>query len=216
MVKTLDTNIKEAFGKLGFAEEEVKEGCWLLERKGKPVAWIALHKFLERVASRAGIQFQPPVIVQADAEKKIAVIIVTGTLSEATEWSFGEATPDNNKNEYTFSMAEKRAKDRVILKLVGLHGSMYSEEEADDFKDKPEPVTAYNGTKKGTSREMIAKFVAVKKEIEASKTLSELTMVWNRVQNDLKEIREYDEQSFFDLEATKDRMKEKITGIKVE
>ena len=31
-------------------------------------------------------------------------------------------------------MAEKRAKDRVILKLVGLHGDVYSEEEADDFK----------------------------------------------------------------------------------
>jgi hypothetical protein len=36
-------------------------------------------------------------------------------------------------------MAEKRAKDRVILKLVGLHGDVYSEEEADDFKEaKPQ------------------------------------------------------------------------------
>ena len=31
-------------------------------------------------------------------------------------------------------MAEKRAKDRVILKLIGLSGDVYSEEEADDFK----------------------------------------------------------------------------------
>jgi hypothetical protein len=31
-------------------------------------------------------------------------------------------------------MAEKRAKDRVILKLVGLHGLLSSEEEADAFK----------------------------------------------------------------------------------
>ena len=37
-------------------------------------------------------------------------------------------------------MAEKRAKDRVILKLVGLHGYAYSEEEADDFK-KARPVS---------------------------------------------------------------------------
>ena len=37
-------------------------------------------------------------------------------------------------------MAEKRAKDRVILKLVGLHGHVYSEEEADDFK-KARPVS---------------------------------------------------------------------------
>jgi len=31
-------------------------------------------------------------------------------------------------------MAEKRAKDRVILKLLGVAGDMYSEEEADEFK----------------------------------------------------------------------------------
>ena len=35
-------------------------------------------------------------------------------------------------------MAEKRAKDRVILKLAGIHGDAYSEEEADDFKESEE------------------------------------------------------------------------------
>jgi hypothetical protein len=39
-------------------------------------------------------------------------------------------------------MAEKRGKDRVILKLAGLQG-VYSEEEADDFKSSaPEPSNA--------------------------------------------------------------------------
>jgi hypothetical protein len=33
-------------------------------------------------------------------------------------------------------MTEKRAKDRVILKLLAAHGDLYSEEEADDFKQK--------------------------------------------------------------------------------
>ena len=32
-------------------------------------------------------------------------------------------------------MAEKRAKDRVILKLIGVAGFVYSEDEADDFKE---------------------------------------------------------------------------------
>lgn len=32
-------------------------------------------------------------------------------------------------------MAEKRGKDRVILKLIGLHGVVYSEEEADEMRD---------------------------------------------------------------------------------
>ena len=38
MVKTLDPVIKEAFKKVGFSEEEVKDGCWLLERNNKAVA----------------------------------------------------------------------------------------------------------------------------------------------------------------------------------
>jgi hypothetical protein len=38
-------------------------------------------------------------------------------------------------------MAEKRAKDRVILKLVGLHGDVYAEDEADSFKEeRPEEI----------------------------------------------------------------------------
>jgi hypothetical protein len=41
---------------------------------------------------------------------------------------------------YPFAMAEKRAKDRVILKLIALHGLVYSEEEADDFKASAPPA----------------------------------------------------------------------------
>jgi hypothetical protein len=68
-------------------------------------------------------------------EKKMVVMVVTGRLGDKVEWSFGEAAPYNNKNSYPYAMAEKRAKDRVILKLVGLHGDAYSEDEADDFKE---------------------------------------------------------------------------------
>ena len=53
----------------------------------------------------------------------------------------GEASPKNNKNAYPWAMAEKRAKDRVILKLIGLHGLVYSEQEADEFKsERPDNV----------------------------------------------------------------------------
>ena len=57
-------------------------------------------------------------------------------MGDATEWSIGEAAPYNTTNKYPYAMAEKRAKDRVILKLVGLHGDVYSEEEADEFKNQ--------------------------------------------------------------------------------
>ena len=64
-------------------------------------------------------------------------MVVFGHLGEISEWSIGEASPTNNKNAYPFAMAEKRAKDRVILKLIGLHGMVYSEIEADDFRPDP-------------------------------------------------------------------------------
>jgi hypothetical protein len=57
------------------------------------------------------------------------------------EWSLGEALVGVNyrvsgkQAAYVYAMAEKRAKDRVILKLIGLHGLLYSEEEADEFRN---------------------------------------------------------------------------------
>ena len=141
VVKTLDPVIKEAFKKVGFNEEEVKGGCWLLERpksKGsdemKPIAWIALHKFLERVAQRAEIFFDEPKVMNC-TENEVA-LYVRGVMKSDEAWSIGEASPKNCKNDYRWAMAEKRAKDRVILKLLGIAGDMYSEEEADELKEK--------------------------------------------------------------------------------
>ena len=100
---------------------------------------VLLHKALEKIAAKKNIMFDAPQIISCDVASKEAVICVTGHMKDATEWSIGEAAPYNNKNSYPFAMAEKRAKDRVILKLVGLHGDVYSEEEADDFKNaKPQ------------------------------------------------------------------------------
>ena len=63
------------------------------------------------------------------------MVLCVGRIGEKMEWSIGEAAPYNNKNSYPFAIAEKRAKDRVILKLVGLHGDVYAEDEADAFKE---------------------------------------------------------------------------------
>ena len=38
---------------------------------------------------------------------------------------------------YVYAMAEKRAKDRVILKLIELHGLVYSEEESGRIPGRP-------------------------------------------------------------------------------
>lgn len=164
MVKTLDPVIKEAFKKVGFSEEEVKDGCWLLERNNKAVAWIALHKFLEKVAQRIGIVFDEPKVMNCTGEE-VAIYVKGSTLSKNIgesinqAWSIGEASPKNCKNDYRWAMAEKRAKDRVILKLLGIAGDMYSEEEADEFKEKT-PAQKAQETK---AQNKLAKEEALKK-----------------------------------------------------
>lgn len=112
---------------------------------------VAYHAALEDIARNAKITFDPPQIIEANGADKIAAICVVGHMEGHTEWSIGEAAPANNKNAYPWAMAEKRAKDRVILKLIGLHGDVYSEEEADDFKPAPQAVKqAANQTPKRT------------------------------------------------------------------
>lgn len=101
-------------------------------------AWAIKHMALERVAAEQKIVFERPAIIENNSAEKVAAICVFGTMGERQEWSIGEASPHNNKNAYCYAMAEKRAKDRVILKLLNAHGTLYSEDEADDFK-RPNP-----------------------------------------------------------------------------
>jgi len=98
--------------------------------------WVVKHKALERVAVEVGIVWLRPEVITCDLANKIAVICAYGKIGEREEWSFGEATPANNKNSYAMAMAEKRARDRVILKLLVSHGALYSEAEADEFAEQ--------------------------------------------------------------------------------
>jgi len=105
---------------------------------------VIYHKAIEIIAANAGITFDPPQVIVADPEKKNVAILVTGRLGDKAEWSIGEAAPYNNKNGYPFAMSEKRAKDRVVLKLLNLHGDIYSEDEADDFRDDARSRPSYS------------------------------------------------------------------------
>jgi hypothetical protein len=131
--RQIDPKIAEVLKKHGYGPDS----CW--DCHG---VWVIYHKVLERIAALEGIKFDPPHVVEADGANKIAALCVTGNLGDLTEWSIGEAAPNNNKNAYPFAMAEKRGKDRVILKLIGLHGLAYSEEEAETFKDNRPKVAA--------------------------------------------------------------------------
>ena len=108
--------------------------------------WVVKHKALEKVANLLSISFDDPVVIETDIKNKCIAIMVKGyrdknSATSVESWSIGEASPYNNKNNYPYAMAEKRAKDRVILKLVGIAGDVYSSEESDDFKNsKPRGV----------------------------------------------------------------------------
>ena len=53
---------------------------------------------------------------------------------------FGEVSSKNCKNDYPYAMAYKRCFDRVVLKKCKLaYSGIYSDSEAEEFKEKPEP-----------------------------------------------------------------------------
>lgn len=128
-----------------FADREVTMSAndtWAVQ--GTPVV---RHKALERLALALKIVWKEPKILRAERDE--AVILVMGEIGTHTEWSIGEAlvkTPTGTGNyrvtgnmaSYVWAMAEKRGKDRVIIKLAGLDA--YSEEESDDFARRDEPV----------------------------------------------------------------------------
>jgi hypothetical protein len=95
--------------------------------------WVVKHKALERVAAEKGVTFDRPAMLETNSVAGIVALVVFGKLGDRTEWSIGEASPKNCKNSYYYAMAEKRGKDRVILKLLDTHGALYSESEADEF-----------------------------------------------------------------------------------
>lgn len=130
---TLDPRIEEIRKRYDLSRDDFWE---LPQKKG---TWIAKHAALEVAAVKAGIMWNLPSTLEADGANKCAAVCVSGVLGDRIEWSIGEASPNNNKNAYPFAMAEKRGKDRVVLKLLGIHGLAYSEDEADDFKQPTPP-----------------------------------------------------------------------------
>ena len=143
---------------------------------------VILHKALEKIAAKKGITFDAPVHLVTDPANKQVAIQVTGRLDDMEAWSIGEVAPNNCKNAYPFAMAEKRAKDRVILKLAGLHGYVYSEDEADDFKESPHAeLMAYNEA----VREHFD-FVYQVKEAVANEDWETLRAVIEETPNDVK------------------------------
>jgi hypothetical protein len=200
-MSTADKQIADILAKYG---EPIAGNIWRVQGQA-----VIYHKALERIAAQAKIQFDTPVIVRAERDE--AVILVTGRMAERAEWSIGEALIGTNyrvsgkQAAYVYAMAEKRAKDRVILKLIELHGLVYSEEEADEFKNSrpdavaaPEPrttaVAAVEATSEATRVEVIEPEgeiqAALKKKIDKAKSINAVTdlMLHADTQKSLNEL----------------------------
>lgn len=160
--------------------------------------WVCKHRALEEAAARAGVKWSAPVILESSSKEAVA-LLATGSLGDLTEWSIGEASPKNNKNAYPWAMAEKRAKDRVILKLLGFSGHVYSEEEADDFKDSapkdngrriPDGSVAPLDADGKTNKELRAEFDRLDRPLEMCNTMQDLTDWHSMFSDDLAELPE--------------------------
>ena len=206
-MSALDPRIEIIASKYGLDRNDFWE---LPQRKG---TWLVKHAALELVALKAGVHFDAPQVIEADTKNGIAVVSVYGAIRELKRdagkdhpvfeqlfgvWSIGEAAPGNNKNAYPWAMAEKRAKDRVILKLIGLHGLVYSEDEA-EFDDGP----------KAKVKDQRVSWEIMRDELDACETASDLAILWTSkaFQADLKTLKADWRQQ---IEDHKDALKERL------
>ena len=204
-----------------------KDAIW--EVQGTPVV---KHKDVERLGAAMGIKWAMPQIIRSEPYE--AVILVSGTVGDKMEWSFGEAKimemiGTGSKNQwgkeikapkdgcfgnyivtgsqaaYPYAMSEKRAKDRVILKLADLHGDAYSSEEADDFKDNRQDRQVDSKSTATNDNIDPSKLLAdIKADISKTKSVKELTELMNSkdMKDDLKKLSK-DEESDAKAYATK-------------
>lgn len=119
----LDPRIEAVRAEYGLSADDF----WQLPQSKN--TWCVKHSALEVVAAQAGIIFDPPTIIEANGAAGVAAVCVSGSFKDRKIWSIGEANPKNSRNAYPWAMAEKRAIDRVVLKLVGIHGLVYSDTE---------------------------------------------------------------------------------------
>lgn len=175
--------IREKYGldKADFWELPQKKGTWLVK-----------HAALEMAAAQAGIVFEPPMILEAKGSEGTAAVCVTGHLGDRAIWSIGEASPKNSRNAYPWAMAEKRAIDRVVLKLIGIHGLVYSEDEMSDADERAPRHIEAEAPPRTLVKDQRVIWGELRDEIDACATVEELATLWasKLFQTEMKKLKE--------------------------
>jgi len=99
----------------------------------KPGKWIIKHLEVEGLAQHYNIETNID-LVHCDLDKDVAVVKAVALHKTKKFITLGEASPKNNQFEYPVAIAEKRAVDRAILKALGIHGNVYSDQEMPNEK----------------------------------------------------------------------------------
>ena len=108
----IDPIVKDILNELKFNPSE----C-LWEKHG---ATCMKHRYIEIAGQNKGVSIDSLDEVEKNSAEGVVAIKCTASLGKAKVITYGEATPKNNKNGYPYAMAEKRAVDRAILKLIGI------------------------------------------------------------------------------------------------
>ena len=96
---------------------------------------IITRSGIDKIMAKAGIHIEYS-LEHYNPELKTCIIKATGYKQDVTIETYGECSPENNRNAYVVALAEKRAMSRVVLKLCGFYelGGVFGEDEADSFK----------------------------------------------------------------------------------
>jgi len=175
-IKDLET--KYSLSKNDFWELPSKKGTWIISHNAcEKIATIegivfempVIVGYTPTIKKESGIyktemksyngksyEKKSPSFDKIEIERGEIIMVVKGFIPNTTGvievWATGEANGQNCTAEYYGAMAEKRAKDRVILKLINAYEyGIYSEVEADTFKKQKAQKKAVEEAPKITS-----------------------------------------------------------------
>ena len=131
--------------KLPTSQKDMSGDFWCIGKN-----YIIFHDSLTKIAKIEGIVFHKPQVEILYNDNNFFGVAMMGEaeLDGYKIWTSADSTKENTMAKYYFNMAEKRLRDRQVLKLLDLYEyGLYSEEEADDFKKQPsKPITKYQAT----------------------------------------------------------------------
>ena len=129
--------------------------------------YVIFHDALTKIAKLEGIVFHKPEVEILYNEGNFFGVAMMGEaeLDGLKIWTSADSTRENTMAKYYFNMAEKRLRDRQVLKLLDLYEyGLYSDIEADDFKKQAQSTSKATDYMKNNMRQIFVAKGNYKKE----------------------------------------------------